>query len=82
MNDVLHAHLNGTEQTNKLLLFIYNLSSKQMGQLKGGKKLNISGFDSPYSRQNPCVSQVSCLRDCVMNFQTAATLCLTGDPAL
>lgn len=73
MKDVIHGHLNGTEWTKKLVLFVYNLLSKQMEQLKG-KKLNISGFDSPYSRQNLSLWQGSCLRDCDLNFQTAVTL--------
>lgn len=82
MDDVLHARLNGTKWTNKSMLFIYNLLSKQMEQLEGKKKLSISCFDSPYSRQNPAVWQGSCLHDYDLNFQTAEPLCFTGDPEL
>lgn len=39
MDDVLHARLNGTKWTNKSMLFIYNLLSKQMEQLEGKKKI-------------------------------------------
>lgn len=73
MNDVLHACLNGTQWTNKLVLFIYNLLSKQMEQLEE-KKLSISVFDRPFSKQNPSVSRGSRLCDCDLNFPTAATL--------
>lgn len=69
-------------ELNEQIAVIYlQLLIQRHGTVKG-KKLNISGFDSPYSRQNPSLWQGSCLCDCDLNFQTAATLCFTGDPEL